>query len=61
MKWTVATALCASFGLAWRNFGAFWIVAMVLSLPSVAIDFSAAHPAISTIVSSLVVTARRFA
>jgi hypothetical protein len=57
MTWTVATALGASFGLAWRNLGAFWIVAMVLSLPSVAIDFSATHTVLSTIVSSLVVAA----
>lgn len=57
MSWTVATALGASFGTAWKNFGAFLTVALVLSLPSVIVDTLAANSAASTIVGALVVAA----
>ena len=57
MKWTVSMALGAAFGTAWTNFGAFLIVALVLSLPSVIVDSLAASSVVSTIVSSLVIAA----
>ena len=57
MKWTVSMALGAAFGTAWTNFGAFLIVALVLSLPSVIVDSLAASAVVSTIVSSLVIAA----
>ncbi len=50
-------ALGAAFGTAWTNFGAFLIVALVLSLPSVIVDSLAASSVVSTIVSSLVIAA----
>lgn len=57
MKWTVATALGVSFGTAWRNFGAFLVVALVLFLPSLIVDTVAANSAASTIVGSLMIAA----
>lgn len=50
-------ALGAAFGTAWTNFGAFLIVALVLSLPSVIVDSLAASSVVSTVVSSLVIAA----
>lgn len=57
MKWTVATALGVSFGTAWRNFGAFLVVALVLFLPSLIVDTVAANSAASTIIGSLMIAA----
>ena len=50
-------ALGASFGTAWSNFGAFLIVALVLSLPSLLLDLSAAHQTVSGIVNALTIAA----
>lgn len=50
-------ALGASFGTAWSNFGAFLIVALALSLPSLLLDLAAAHQAVSTIVNTLTIAA----